>query len=66
MVIEKVTEVDADLGLEAPLAGQVGGGTRHVEIPERVVGAVGVAPEPVDLALVDRVNHAVLAEDHAV
>ena len=37
-----------------------------MEIAQRIVGTIGVAPEPVDLALVDRVHHAVLAEDLAV
>ena len=66
LVVEEVAQVDADLGLEPPLAGQVGGGARHMKVAERIVGSVGVAPEPVDLPLVDRVHHAVLAEDLAV
>ena len=37
-----------------------------MKIAQGIVGPVGVAPEPVDLALVDRVHHAVLAEDLAV
>ena len=41
--------------------------TTHIlEVAERIGRAVRVAPEPVNLAAVDRVDHAVRAEDEAV
>ena len=66
MVVDEVAQVDAHFGREPASAGQKGGRAGDVEVAERIVGTIGVAPEPVDLALKDRVHHAVLAQDLAV
>ena len=44
LIVEEIAQVDADLRLQAPLAGQVGGGARHMKIPERIVGRL-VSPQ---------------------
>src|SRR5262249_32680340 len=60
------TQVDPNVWVQAPLTGQFRGRPRHMEIAQGIVRPVGVAPEPVDLALVWGVDHAILAEDPAV
>ena len=62
----KYVEIDAGLRVEAAVRRQFGDGAGNVEIAERIAGPIGVAPEPVDLAAMDRVEHAVGAEDLAV
>ena len=66
LLVDEVGQVDACLGLEPAAAGQLRGRPRDVEIAERIVGTIRVAPEPVDLPLKDRVHDAVLAEDLTV
>ena len=64
--VEEIVEIDAGFRVEAAVSRQVGNSPRRVEVAQRVGRAVRVAPEPVDFAAKDRVEHRVGAEDLTV
>ena len=63
--VREVVEIDAGLRVEPALRRQGGDGARHVKEAKRIGRPVGVAPEPVDFAAIERVQHAVGTENLA-
>src|SRR5581483_6204806 len=66
LAIEEVSQIDPLLRIDALVRRQQRCRSRHMEVAERIRRPIGVAPEPVDLALVDRSDHAVGAKHLAV
>ena len=59
VVAREVIEINSNCRTEPPLKRQLGSGSRHLEISERITQTVGVAPEPVQVTAIERRDDAV-------